>query len=607
MAAVAFKWGAASPAPSAREVACSAIFAAQFVALDLAFRGAGAYVAAPKRLFAALASVAIWSLACRAARAHRAARVAVAIVAGVLVAVDAVAWRYYGAPLDRHFVRAAIQGWPDVRLVLLAGLGRGLAMIAAAVAVELALLAGATARSFVRWPWGIGLAIGVVGAPLDDATPDLRALVAVGALRPTSEARAGVEGAARSVDVTSPKPQLPNVLFVLTESVRASSYGASPGSAEAHARNPEIDALLPDRVALDSMHAVASYTALSLDAIASGEPPAAAKGAPGPDLFARVRSVRTVAGARPFVAYWASHAAHVWSPRDVASEVDSFTSLEDLLGGAVDDEEEALVRDVDGLLADRVAPRIASLRAPYFAFLHLAGTHAPYFVDDARAPFRPYSHVVAWSGLDDLRRAYEDAVVAQDARLARVVRAFLDAQRGAPWVVVFTSDHGEAFGEHGAIHHGQNLYEEQIHVPAWIAWGNGALRPDEERLLRDRSRVPATHLDLLPTVLDLYGVLDADGTDRARLAGASLLRAPPAIAPPVPITNCTPSFECPIATWGLLAGDLALEAQAWDGAWRCVALGAATREIDRSEPACGALERASREAFATQPNGAPNR
>jgi hypothetical protein len=86
-----------------------------------------------------------------------------------------------------------------------------------------------------------------------------------------------------------------------------------------------------------------------------------------------------------------------------------------------------------------------------------------------------------------------------------------------------------------------------------------------------------------------------------------LLRAPPVVASPVPITNCTASFECPIATWGLLAGDLALEAQAWDGAWRCIALGASTREIDRTEPACAALERASRDAFATQPNGAPNR
>src|SRR5207253_6768378 len=32
-------------------------------------------------------------------------------------------------------------------------------------------------------------------------------------------------------------------------------------------------------------------------------------------------------------------------------------------------------------------------------------------------------------------------------------------------LLVVTGDHGEAFGEHGSIGHGQDLYEEQVHVP----------------------------------------------------------------------------------------------------------------------------------------------
>jgi hypothetical protein len=104
---------------------------------------------------------------------------------------------------------------------------------------------------------------------------------------------------------------------------------------------------------------------------------------------------------------------------------------------------------------------------------------------------------------------------------------------------------------------------------------------------------------VLPTVLDLYGVLGHD-----RHAGWSLLR-PPLEAPPIPITNCTPSFPCPIPTWGMLDGDVALEAQAWDGGWRCVALGAA--EVTADDPRCARLDLASRAVFPTKPNGAPNR
>jgi hypothetical protein len=95
----------------------AALFAAQFVAMDVAMRGAGSFVASPRRLFAALASVALWALA-GSLRTSRAARVAVAVVAGVLVAVDAVVWRYYRVPLDTHVVRAAMHGWADVRAVI---------------------------------------------------------------------------------------------------------------------------------------------------------------------------------------------------------------------------------------------------------------------------------------------------------------------------------------------------------------------------------------------------------------------------------------------------------------------------------------------------------
>ena len=74
---------------------------------------------------------------------------------------------------------------------------------------------------------------------------------------------------------------------------------------------------------------------------------------------------------------------------------------------------------------------------------------------------------------------------------------------------------------------------------------------------------------------------------------------------PLPITNCTAMFRCPINTWGMMREERALLAQKWDPDWKCVDLHDG-REIP-PDPACDALREASRKSFAELPNGRPNR
>ena len=64
-------------------------------------------------------------------------------------------------------------------------------------------------------------------------------------------------------------------------------------------------------------------------------------------------------------------------------------------------------------------------------------------------------------------------------------------------LVIFTSDHGEAFLEHDDIGHGGTLYGEQLRVPLVVQY------PDGRRGLDAR---PASGLDLVPTVLDVAGL-----------------------------------------------------------------------------------------------------
>jgi hypothetical protein len=115
-----------------------------------------------------------------------------------------------------------------------------------------------------------------------------------------------------------------------------------------------------------------------------------------------------------------------------------------------------------------------------------------------------------------------------------------------------------------------------------------------------------THLDLLPTVLDVYGVLDSSAmsAQRAQLKGRSWLRPVEKQTGPIPITNCTAMFPCPVNTWGLLADAYALEAQSWDGEWNCVNL--RTGAEHAREDACTALRDASMALFPLLPNGRPN-
>ncbi len=90
---------------------------------------------------------------------------------------------------------------------------------------------------------------------------------------------------------------------------------------------------------------------------------------------------------------------------------------------------------------------------------------------------------------------YDGSIRGMDAELARVVERLEELGIADDVLIVFTSDHGEEFGEHGEIFHGQSLYAEMIEVPL-VFKGPG---------VPAGVRVDATveAVDILPTVLEL--------------------------------------------------------------------------------------------------------
>jgi arylsulfatase A-like enzyme len=63
-------------------------------------------------------------------------------------------------------------------------------------------------------------------------------------------------------------------------------------------------------------------------------------------------------------------------------------------------------------------------------------------------------------------------------------------------IVIFTSDHGEAFGNHNLFGHGNSLYLETLHIPLFFHWP-GRIPARRISKIVGLSQLPATVMDLL--------------------------------------------------------------------------------------------------------------
>ncbi len=584
------------------------LFSLQLVVFDLALRGARFYVGHPRALAFLVASPALLHLAISIER--RPLRLAVAIGLAFVVTLQGAFFRYYDAPLDAQAGAAARLAWGDVRPVLTQALPFLTLVTLVLAAIEYAALTrlGRVARAPRRHGWiaATAFVLGVlVGGAPRDGTAEVRTTAALASFAAPRTAKTYTDHRPLPL-LGSRRTSVPNVLFILTESVRAED---ACGEGPTCGTSPELAELLPDRHPLLEMRSVSSYTAISLSALLTGLPQLGPRApiASAPDLFDIVRATRS-GGASVGMHYWSSHDPTFFERAAPERAVDSYLDGAMMLGRKVEDvEQEVVMGGLDRRLSQHCVDHISGLAPPYVAMVHFSGTHAPYYFDDATAPRRPFTRVVTWSGMNDLHRAYQDALLEQDRTIAACVKAFLDANRDRPYVVVYTSDHGESFGDHGAIHHGQHLYDTQIHVPAFVAAGGGALTTEETASLEGAEHAFVTHLDVLPTLLDLLGVLDhpALASDLARLGGQSLLRPRPTGARVIPITNCTEMWSCPLDVWGLLEGDRKLLAQAWDADWRCQSLVGGEHEIELAR--CADLVKASRGFYPLRPGGRENR
>jgi hypothetical protein len=575
-------------------------FVCQLAVLDVFVRGTEFYRDRPRMSAGLLASVALLALTLHALHAKRFwVRALVALALGALVASTLGYYRYYHAPLDAQTVVAARHAWADVKPMLMRGLPVFVVGTVLLSALELAVIAGGAGLVCRRRSVAVVLVLGVAitGSP-NNAPAEFRTVAAAMALL------RGAKGHADSrrsnlPELTSTRARLPNVLFIITESVRASDSCLGRGCAT----SPELDRLVPDRITFQRARSISSYTAIALSGILTGQTQLKSRRelARVPDLFDVAHAVRAQNGGYS-IHYWSSQMAGVLERGALETVADDVITAETLLGHPLSDIEDAVEAILDRRVGDVCERQLRRSDRPAFIVVHLSGTHAPYAFDEKAAKVQPFRRQVAWSGLSELHNAYLNSILEQDHTLGRCIGAYLKATADQPRVIVYTSDHGEAFGEHSAIHHGQNLYDEQIRVPFIVAGANGAFTATQLQALEHNSLVPVTHLDILPTLLELWGVRGhlLLQTWESDLLGRSLLASAARFAP-LPISNCTELFPCPLNTWGMLGADKKLTAQSWDGNWRCLSL--AGLEVERSLGECADLEKAACRVFPRLPNG----
>jgi len=164
---------------------------------------------------------------------------------------------------------------------------------------------------------------------------------------------------------------------------------------------------------------------------------------------------------------------------------------------------------------------------PWFLWLHMLDPHAPYrarrpWIESFDDEFSNYGWLDSLASetfsklaprmqprqLDVIRAVYDSEIRDTDEFLRRLFDR-LEGAHGA--FVLFTSDHGEEFLEHGGTLHGRTLFEESIRIPFIV-------RLPDRRLAGTVVEQAVSLVDVLPTILGAAGVEPDE-----RAAGVNLI------------------------------------------------------------------------------------
>jgi arylsulfatase A-like enzyme len=180
--------------------------------------------------------------------------------------------------------------------------------------------------------------------------------------------------------------------------------------------------------------------------------------------------------------------------------------------------------------------------APFFLFLNYTDAHVPYvppppFRDlyPGRDPGysaidydRTYTSVNAHNlrigsrAREHMVSQYDGAIAYLDYKIGELL-AYLKANgQFDRTLIIVTSDHGEALGDRNLVGHASSVYQDQVHVPLIVKYP-GEAHPGRIDAL-------ASHVDLMPTVLDVVQVAAPAGMEGISLRQIGSLPDRPVVA-----------------------------------------------------------------------------
>ncbi len=327
------------------------------------------------------------------------------------------------------------------------------------------------------------------------------------------------------------EPARPNLVILLVDTLRADHLGYAGYTRPA---SPRVDALAAESFVFLAHHANASRTGPSVATLFTGLHPRShgvlnpltswdAKGT----LDASQRTLAELLREHGYRSYGFTGNLNA-SPRfgfDQGFEEYRYVESES-------------ASDLNALALEAVA----GASEPFFLYLHYMEPHSSY------APPEPYralwadpdyagpltgdhaqlDEIVAGklaveaADVERLRTLYDQEIRHLDDRLAELLAGLEAAGHADDTVLVFVSDHGEEFLEHGSALHGYTLYDEQLRVPLLIR--------DPRRGAGRRIETPTRQVDVLPTLLELLGIDPAPGLQGRSLV--PLFDAEPDAPPP---------------------------------------------------------------------------
>lgn len=310
----------------------------------------------------------------------------------------------------------------------------------------------------------------------------------------------------------APRPR--NVIFILVDTLRADHLGTY---GYGRATSPNVDAFAREAVRFDNARSQSACTFPSANSILTSRWPAAFLGQPHQALGIPrgIPSLAEILRQNGFHTVAVSASAVV---RNTPSRFNPTAGF----GRGFEVFLEDCVWKSAACVNRQAAEHLKPAKQPLFLYLHYLDPHGPYRPPKTwRRKFARGQPEKKWVRIGDpnpignwlykakpnpgltpadlrfLVNLYDDEIAFFDARFAELLAALRASGLLDDSIVVFASDHGEEFLEHGHIKHCRTLFDNSIRVPLLLKI------PDVEA---KTVSLPVQNLDLVPTILDYLGI-----------------------------------------------------------------------------------------------------